>query len=220
MQCPHCGHHFHDEWGETVAPDPENEWSIGYTVCSACHKLIVSAADTRGTVQGIVYPSPDTSSFPPEVPQSFADDYRKAREVLAISEEASAALSRRCLQRLLREVVGVAEGTLAAEIRQALSTKQLPPYLEADLDAIREIGNLAAHPTKNNVTGDAVPVEPGEAQWVLEILESLLRLYFVDIPKSQQRREMLNRKLAGIGKGPLKSAVGSVVDINALRPKG
>jgi hypothetical protein len=33
------------------------------------------------------------------------------------------------------------------------------------LDAIRTIGNFAAHPIKSTSSGEIVDVEPGEAEW-------------------------------------------------------
>ena len=51
--------------------------------------------------------------LPPEVPQEFAGDYKEACLVLADSPKASAALSRRCLQNLLREKSGTTKKDLA-----------------------------------------------------------------------------------------------------------
>jgi hypothetical protein len=55
--------------------------------------------------------------LPAELPDSFAEDYREACLVLTDSENASAAISRRCLQNLLRENAGVRKGDLNSEIR-------------------------------------------------------------------------------------------------------
>jgi len=41
----------------------------------------------------------------------------------------------------------------------------LPGHLAEDLDAIRNVGNFAAHPMKSTHTGDIVEVEPQEAEW-------------------------------------------------------
>ncbi len=39
------------------------------------------------------------------------------------------------------------------------------------IDAVRVIGNFAAHPIKSKSTGEIVDVEPGEAEWNLNTLE-------------------------------------------------
>ena len=41
------------------------------------------------------------------------------------------------------------------------------------VDAIRNIGNFAAHPLKDMTTGIIANVEPGEAEWSLDVLEAL-----------------------------------------------
>jgi hypothetical protein len=71
----------------------------------------------------------------------------------------------------------------------------LPPYLSRDLDAIRKIGNVAAHPSKDTNTGEIVDVEPEEAEWTLSVLDALLKFFFVDEAKSQLRWASLNQKL-------------------------
>jgi Domain of unknown function (DUF4145) len=86
---------------------------------------------------------------------------------------ASAALSRRCLQHLLREQANIKPADLANEIQQVLDSKTLPSYLAEALDALRNIGNFAAHLIKSKSTGEIVDVEPGEAEWLLDTLEGL-----------------------------------------------
>ena len=74
-----------------------------------------------------------------------------------------------------------------------------------DLDAVRAIGNFAAHPIKLKNTGEVVDVEPGEAEWTLDVLDDLFDFYFVQPDKSRIRREALNKKLKDSGKPPLKA---------------
>jgi Domain of unknown function (DUF4145) len=124
--------------------------------------------------------------------------------VLADSEKASAALSRRCLQHLLREKAGVKKGDLATEIQMVLDSKQLPSHLAEDLDAIRVVGNFAAHPIKSAQTGEIVEVEPQEAEWLLNVLEQLFDFYFVQPALAKAKRDALNAKLQGAGKPVMK----------------
>ena len=80
---------------------------------------------------------------------------------------------------------------------------KLPAYLAKDLDAIRIIGNFAAHPLKDSASGTVIDVEPGEAEWTLELLHELLLFYFEKQPQSSARRSALNAKLKSAGKKPL-----------------
>lgn len=44
--------------------------------------------------------------------------------------------------------------------------------MERELDAVRNIGNFAAHTQKSTVTGAILDVVPGEAEWNLDVLAS------------------------------------------------
>lgn len=142
--------------------------------------------------------------MPVEVPKEFSQDYVEAVLVFADSAKASAALSRRCLQHLLREKVKVKKQDLAKEIQEILDSGKLPSHIAESLDAIRNIGNFAAHPMKSQSTGEIVDVEPGEAEWNLDVLEMLFDFYFVAPERTKQRRDALNKKLGDIGKPNLK----------------
>ena len=123
---------------------------------------------------------------------------------VANSPKASAALSRRCLQHLLRTYANIKPGNLADEIQEVIESRTLPSYLSESLDAIRLIGNFAAHPIKSTHTGEIIDVEPGEAEWILDVLESLFDFYFVQPAKLLTKRDALNKKLADAGKKPMK----------------
>jgi len=141
---------------------------------------------------------------PPEVPKDFAEDYTEACIVLPDSAKASAALSRRCLQHLLREVAKVKPSNLADEIQQVIDSGSLPSHLVEAIDAVRHIGNFAAHPIKSQKTGEILPVEPGEAEWNLDVLEALFDFYFVQPEVLKKKRQELDAKLEEAGKKPMK----------------
>lgn len=145
----------------------------------------LSAINTNGPPRPIWPPHAARQAIPDEVPESLAEDFREAVAVLANSAKAIVALSRRCLQMLLRNHANVQHSSLAAEIDQVLPS--LPPAHSQAIDAVRALGNIAAYPTKNKATGEVVAVELGEPEWLLEVLEALFDHYFV------QRAE-LNRK--------------------------
>ncbi|HYO12205.1 MAG TPA: DUF4145 domain-containing protein, partial [Thermoanaerobaculia bacterium] len=115
-----------------------------------------------------------------------------------------AALSRRLLQSILRDALGIKRGSLDGEIEEFLCSTGVPSHLAEAIDAVRQIGNFAAHPIKDQHTGEVLPVEPGEAEWLLDVIESLVDYVFVQPVRLAQRREVLNQKLAAAGKPALK----------------
>jgi hypothetical protein len=127
--------------------------------------------------------------------------------VLQDSPKASAALSRRCLQHILHEKANVKEGNLSQEIQKVLDSKQLPTHLAESLDAVRIVGNFAAHPQKSTHTGEIQDVELGEADWSLDVIEHLLDFYFVQPARSKLKRAALDAKLQAAGKPPMKKPV-------------
>ena len=124
--------------------------------------------------------------------------------MLEISPKASAALSRRCLQNLLRDAAGVKPGNLADEIQEVTDAKTVPSHLIEVIDAVRQIGNFAAHPMKSKSTGEILPVEPNEAEWNLDVLEALFDFYYVQPSIIAAKRQKLNEKLREAGKPPMK----------------
>lgn len=142
--------------------------------------------------------------MPPQVPKEFVEDYQEACLVLADSPKASAALSRRCLQYILQEKAGVAHRDLARQIQEVIDSNALPSYIAESIDAIRNIGNFAAHPIKSKSTGEIVPIEPGEAEWSLDVIEMLYDFYFVQPTIIQQKRDALNQTLVDAGKPLMK----------------
>jgi hypothetical protein len=139
-----------------------------------------------------------------DVPEQFAVDYKEACLVLADSPKASAALGRRCLQNILREAAEVKPSDLSKEIDEVIASKGLPSHLRDAIDAVRNIGNFAAHPIKSTNTGEIVEVEPGEAEWLLDTVEGLMDFYFVQPAETRRKRDALNKKLVDANKPPLK----------------
>ena len=184
MKCPHCGDAYHNNSAtQAIGNDKDGRWLLEHEICPSCTRLIIYLLRWRGgSFDGRTLVRPKGTTRPPvpaEVPTEFADDYSEACLVLGDSPKASAALSRRCLQHLLREKAGVKNASLANEIEQVLEKNLLPSYLADDVDAVRNIGNFAAHPIKSKNTGEVLPVEPGEAEWNLDVIESLFDFYFV-----------------------------------------
>jgi hypothetical protein len=144
--------------------------------------------------------------FPPGVPPDSIKDYEEAYAVLNDSPKASAALSRRLLQRLLEEKGNIKKGDLSKEIERVINSKQLSSQLADSIDHIRNIGNFAAHPSKSKRTGEIVDVEPEEANWNLYVLEQLFDHYFVKPTELKRMQKSVNKKLKKLGKPPMMTS--------------
>lgn len=224
MTCPHCLVDFNDSqtmWSVLLDQDPVGQWLMVQRTCPTCKRIIVnldvvtlSVLAARGHQNPSVRDRLATAMVRPKtvaraalseaVPPEIAQDYREACLVLSDSPKASAALSRRCLQNVLRIAAGVKAAELAREIQEVLDSGKLPPSLAVNIDAIRNIGNFAAHPIKSQSTGEIVNVEPHEAEWNLDVLEELFDFYFVQPAKAAAKKSALDKKLADAGKPPSK----------------
>lgn len=152
----------------------------------------------------IVYPKGASRPLDSEVPEPYAGEFREASTIQNMSPKASAALSRRVLQNVLREEFEIKHRSLAQEIDDFIKLKGVPSHLSGAVDAVRNIGNFAAHPSKNSDTGTIVEVEPGEAEWLLDVLDALFDFTFVQPKRLEERKRKLNEKLGEIGKPPMK----------------
>jgi hypothetical protein len=220
MKCPHCRVEFHDKPVITsLGKDVDGYWIITRRDCPACKRMVLTLTggdplfEVGGGFGGFkdvrtqVLMRPKSSLRPPcprEVPESLAEDYTEACLVLPDSPKASAALSRRCLQYILREKAGVKPSNLSSEIQEVIDRGDLPSHLAEVIDAVRNIGNFAAHPIKSESTGEILPVEPGEAEWNLDVLEALFDFYFVQPAIIAKKKEALNAKLREAGKTEMK----------------
>jgi len=176
--------------------------------CPSCKKPIITLVHGKIEEDGqynefyLVYPRHIERFVPPEVPSDITEDFIEAVAVLSISQKASAALSRRCLQNVLIDKGANSRKNLSEQIGDTLPS--LPTYIAEDLDAIRNLGNFAAHPIKYTNSSQIVDVEPGEAEWNLDVLEELFDFYYVKPAISEQKRAILNAKLQAAGKRPMK----------------
>jgi len=217
MKCPHCLVEFHDRKNEIeIDNDSDGIWRISKEKCPSCNRLILvllckKAIHKAGYVdfeerENYLIRPRATSRHPlsSDVPGDLANDYKEACLVFADSPKACAALGRRCLQHLLRKYAGVKPTDLSKEIDEILTRQTLPTHLSDSIDAIRHIGNFAAHPLKSTSSGEIIDVEPGEAEWTLDVLEGLFDFYFVQPAITKAKRAALDAKLKEAGKPPMK----------------
>ncbi len=223
MKCPYCNIGIRlDIKGQVAYPD-KNYTSTGlghelvHGFCPECEKFIVMLRvgkykwiDDEGELvqvhqEEIIFPRFAARTTAQEVPIAYREAFNEANAVLAISPKASAALSRRLLQGILRTDYGITRRDLSKEIDDFIQLPNIPTEITEAVDAVRNVGNFAAHPLKYQNTGEIVDVEVGEAEWLLDVLEALFDFTFVQPKHAQARKDELNRKLAALGKPPMKS---------------
>ncbi|HEV1284027.1 MAG TPA: DUF4145 domain-containing protein [Bryobacteraceae bacterium] len=220
MKCPHCDLGIHEAFagvqlaqygavsGDAKEVAPGTIWTGLHQRCPECHEVIiylnVLKYGTNAQVRFMVYPAAASRPIRPEVVEPYRKDFAEACAVLPHSPKASAALSRRCLQALLKDKGKATKRDLNDQIDEVVGSGGIPSYIADNLHAVRNIGNFAAHQIKSTNTADIVSVEDGEAEWNLDVLESLFDLYFVQPAVSAKRKSELNRKLRDAGKPELK----------------
>jgi hypothetical protein len=128
---------------------------------------------------------PSTAKVLPDyVPKPIRDDYVEACKIRDLSPKASATLSRRCLQGMIRDFWKISKGRLVDEI-EAIQDKTDALTWSA-IDAVRKIGNIGAHMEKD--INLIVEVEPEEAQKLIELIELLVGDWYI---ARRQREERL-----------------------------
>lgn len=226
MSCPHCGITFDAEREKSVQVIDETDGNNTIATiwhCPSCRKLTISmqrfarrtpASPPRSTgfqgMPGVGFEEhqvfPRTTGRPPTPPEVVNADpklvewYTQACLTLNDSPMASAALSRRCLQHILRDHLGAPKSNLDKEIDWIIKNNKVTPELSVQLDAVRHVGNFAAHPVKVEHSGEIADVEPDEAGWSIEVLEGLFQHVFVAPAVARARIVAMNEKLAASGK--------------------
>ncbi len=216
MQCPHCLVEFVGSKKKTkLGKDVDGKWDIITHKCPICRKKTFELKHKgfkKGDYQHTIPDSkvmirPKAIIRPPvalEVPDEYAVDYKEAAMILTDSPKASAALSRRCLQHIIRNTMGIKRTDLFQEIQEVIDSKLLPDDILESLDTIRLVGNFTAHPVKSLSAGEIVAVEPQEAEWNLDVLEIIFEFLFIRPVAIQKKKNALNAKLRDAGRMPMK----------------
>lgn len=120
-------------------------------------------------------PASGALAFPDYVPRAIINDYSEACLIQDTSPKASATLSRRCLQGIIRDFWKVKPGRLVDEIEQ-IKDKTDPLTWEA-IDSVRKVGNIGAHMEED--ISLIVDVDPNEAELLIGLIETLIRDWYV-----------------------------------------
>ncbi|MGG1650531.1 DUF4145 domain-containing protein [Paenibacillus sp. NRS-1775] len=195
MLCPYCNKGFNavTDFHKKLISINENPYSILGIVCPLCHELSILkfppdtlVSHKAESIRQAIYEGDYEFLVPHKhqstsvlVPEEFRKDFAEATATLKQSPNASAALSRRCLQNILRNHFGIHKRNLYSEIKEYLTSTDVPSYLYESLDLIRLSGNIGTHPLKNEVTGEIVEVKEQDAKIMLDIIELLFDHVFI-----------------------------------------
>lgn len=187
---------FNSSYDMFTTTDAEYQLDILIVNCPNCGQVSFSAEYKgdkmpQNTVIPI-YPANITKEFPAYIPQTILQDYKEAASIINLSPKASATLSRRCIQGMIRDFWNIKDSTLFKEI-DALKSKVSSSEFEA-INALRQLGNIGAHMEKD--TNLIIDIEPNEAQKLLKLIEYLLNAWYI---KKHEQEELLK----------------SIIDINA-----
>lgn len=134
-------------------------------------------------------PQSAAKPFPSYIPAPILQDYNEACLIAGLSPKASATLSRRCLQGIIRGFWGISKARLSDEINA------LEPMIDQTtwqaIDAVRSIGNIGAHMEKD--IDLIVDVEPGEADLLIGLIEELLKEWYI---RKHDRDEHMQKLIA------------------------
>jgi hypothetical protein len=150
-------------------------------------------------------PSSYAKPQPEFIPAALREDYLEACAIRDLSPKASATLARRCLQGMIRDFAKIKERSLYHEIEKlrSLAEEDAAPKGVSDdsiesLHHVRSLGNIGAHMEKD--IDVIIPVDPSEAQILIDLVESLFDEWYVQRHKRQARfsalRETAEQKQA------------------------
>lgn len=132
-------------------------------------------------------PGSTAKVFPNYIPKQILTDYKEACSIRDLSPKASATLSRRCLQGMIRDFWGIRKSRLVDEI-EAIKDK-VDPLTWDSIDAVRKIGNIGAHMEKDiNIIVD---VEPNEAELLIHLIEVLIKDWYINKHEREQKLKKL-----------------------------
>jgi hypothetical protein len=171
-----------------VCPNPDcNEHTIRVHTLKGIALGNDSWASNDSIEEWAVRPAARVKVVPSYVPPAIQADYREACLIRDLSPKASATLSRRCLQGMIRDFHQVKPANLFNEINEIKDKVDAVTW--AGIDAVRKVGNIGAHMEKD--VDVIVDVEPAEAQLLIGLIETLIKEWYVARHDRQQAMDAL-----------------------------
>jgi len=162
FNCPFCNAYANFWWSPVNVIKAGAQTTIQYRAaqCAHCGEWTLWTYEPKGRGPGgailvgsLIYPFKLTSPLPhKDLPNSCKSEYDEARNVLAFSPRAAAALLRLCIQQLCKEL-GASGENVNRDIGE-LVKKGLDSRIQKALDVVRVTGNNAVHPGTMDLADD------------------------------------------------------------------
>lgn len=166
--------------------------NVTYHKCPVCHEYSLDISSESSDITPFAFSQPPEGAkhVPSYIPQQIRGDYYEACSIIDLSPKASATLSRRCLQGMIRDFWKIHKKTLYEEI------SALEGLVPADqwnvLHSLRRLGNIGAHMEKD--VNHIVDIDPGEATKLVRLIELLFKDWYVQ----RHEREALLQEITAI----------------------
>lgn len=201
MLCGHCGNQIKWELHEPYLSDktyPFGNTEVSETkvyrtlMCSACSlpTLIRTSiinyevdAELYEGMQDMLYPTVTTQLS--NLPETIEKRYKSALKVRYVEPNACAVLVGRTLEAACNHEN--AQGrTLAQKLNHLAQRGRIPTTLAEMAQQLKELRNLGAHDTEDEVTEEDVPI-------IIDFLEAILEYLYVAPAKIEALRARLNK---------------------------
>lgn len=194
-QLPSFEHHTGHFKSHVDTVTYESCLKISFYECPNCGQYTIFADGIGSRVQDVHVPIRPISSakqFPLYIPEAIRQDYEEACAIVTLSPKASATLSRRCLQGMIRDFWDIKESNLSKAIEQLEGKIPVPQWNV--INGVRRIGNIGAHMEKD--INLIIDIDPDEAQKLIKLIEHLLEQWYINL----HEQELLYADIIGIDK--------------------
>lgn len=222
--CPFCDRHSilsdsnnetEEVWFEIESGSGKKLLRLFYVVCSnpKCRRFTLSASlatysgpQASARIGGpekvwSLVPASQARVFPDYIPPAIIADYTEACLIRDLSPKASATLSRRCLQGMIRDFWNIRKGRLFDEVAEL--EKHVDRLTWNAIDAVRSVGNIGAHMEKD--INLIVDVDATEAAKLIGLIELLIADWYV----ARHDREERLKGVVAIGEAKKESKTGA-----------
>lgn len=178
-QTPNFSYPSVSGWYKNGMPIEPSALKLYFFKCPNCNQYTIKAKGIGEMVKDVdllIRPISSAKQFPKYIPKAIRQDYEEACAIVTLSPKASATLSRRCLQGMIRDFWGVEKKNLYEEI-STLKDK-IPADLWSSIDALRQLGNIGAHMEKD--TNVIVDIDPDEANSLIQLIELLMKEWYIN----------------------------------------
>lgn len=191
----------------SLSNSEQRDLEVVMMLCPNCENKsywINGISETHSSVRSQIFPKSRAKKFPDYIPMQLIEDYEEAYSILELSPKASATLSRRCLQGIIRNFHDVKPGTLNNEINQL---KDIIPKSQYEvLHSLRKLGNIGAHLEED--VSLIIEIKADEAEKLIKLIEYLFEKWYIEQKETEDLFDIINEtsvKKSDVRKGKSNS---------------